>query len=378
MAALTPNTGNNITAHRLQRSFGGWGRVDILDVAGTSLAALDALIQDTRPAVIVALHALRAGQLLMQSALAHATPGIVILGGTDANVYFDCAGEQGGRAGDATCAVLRWTFAWCRAVVCFNDMLAEKYGAFCTRHRVAPADAGAAGGPAPWAPCSRLCIIGQAVDVDGVATRCGEACSRARPLAGVLGVPPDSRIVLLVAGLRSVKDPTFLCGAVRAWHAADPRVHLVIVGPELEHECGAAVRRACGCDQQLVNGRGVIPIEAAATAAACASSNRGDGGCATPGLVGTTEGGVWYHPAVPRHELLHWMRECVAVVNSSLSEGQSNAVLEAMALGKTGKNNSGDDRLWLSILFAGLHVLYISIAQMHQSPFLFFIPITIP
>jgi len=39
------------------------------------------------------------------------------------------------------------------------------------------------------------------------------------------------------------------------------------------------------------------------------------------------------HPAVDRASLLRWITESDAVVNTSMSEGQSNVVLEAMALG---------------------------------------------
>ena len=38
-----------------------------------------------------------------------------------------------------------------------------------------------------------------------------------------------------------------------------------------------------------------------------------------------------YHPAVPHDELVHLMRHCRAVVNSSLAEGMCGSLLEVGA-----------------------------------------------
>jgi len=43
--------------------------------------------------------------------------------------------------------------------------------------------------------------------------------------------------------------------------------------------------------------------------------------------------GVAVFPPVPRAQLLSWMAEADVVVNTSEAEGQSNAILEAMAVG---------------------------------------------
>ena len=197
---------------------------------------------------------------------------------------------------------MQWAFAHCKYVVCFNDTLAARYVQFCSSSQPASQ---------MTAQSSKLQIVRQAVDVDDADQCSPETCDAAPrgSLRDALGVPSSAIVVLLVAGLRQVKDPSFLCDAMRAWHAADNRVHLVIVGPVLEQVCADTVWNACGRPDL----QGSVP----------AASPIGDG-----------RAGIWYHAPVPRHQLLHWMSQCSALVNTSISEGQSNAVLEAMALGE--------------------------------------------
>jgi len=53
-------------------------------------------------------------------------------------------------------------------------------------------------------------------------------------LRTALGLGPDDVIFLLPAGWRAVKDPLYLRATFEEWHAVDPRVRLVLVGPALE------------------------------------------------------------------------------------------------------------------------------------------------
>ncbi|XP_062038285.1 glycosyltransferase 1 domain-containing protein 1 isoform X1 [Lepus europaeus] len=99
------------------------------------------------------------------------------------------------------------------------------------------------------------------------------------------------RVFLLICGLRRVKDPLYLVDAFSEWHREDPSVFFLIVGPEVDpvftQEVKAAVQRA-------------------------------------PGVRLTRE--------LPQDELHAAVRNCCAVVNSSVSEGMSAAILEAMDL----------------------------------------------
>ncbi|XP_053445534.1 glycosyltransferase 1 domain-containing protein 1 isoform X4 [Nycticebus coucang] len=98
-------------------------------------------------------------------------------------------------------------------------------------------------------------------------------------------------IFLLVCGLRQVKDPLYLVDAFSEWHQEEPNIYMVIVGPEVDpvftKEVKAKVKRATGVR-----------------------------------LMGE----------MPQADLHAAVKNCFAVVNSSVSEGMSAAILEAMDL----------------------------------------------
>ncbi|KAM9621619.1 glycosyltransferase 1 domain-containing protein 1 isoform 1-T1 [Trichechus inunguis] len=98
-------------------------------------------------------------------------------------------------------------------------------------------------------------------------------------------------IFLLICGLRQVKDPLYLVDAFSEWHQEEPDVYMVIVGPEVDpvftREVKAKVKRSAGVR-----------------------------------LLGE----------MPREDLHAAVKNCFAVVNSSVSEGMSAAILEAMDL----------------------------------------------
>ncbi|NWI02322.1 GL1D1 protein, partial [Tichodroma muraria] len=108
-------------------------------------------------------------------------------------------------------------------------------------------------------------------------------------------IPTDTEslhLFLLVCGLRRVKDPLYLVEVFSDWHRKDPSVHLGIIGPAVDplftSEVKEKVKRA-------------------------------------PGVHVLQE--------LPQEELHAAVRRCSAVVNSSISEGMSAAILEAMDLG---------------------------------------------
>jgi hypothetical protein len=171
------------------------------------------------------------------------------------------------------------------------------------------------------------------------------------PLRAHLGLAPDEPVVLLPAGLRAVKAPTFLLPAWRAWvgGGAAPRGStLLILGPPLDDAVAEEVRREttpspCGCGQS--EGTSVICEGNASTS----PDQRSASASATPPAPAAAPGSasVFYHPPVPRATLLRWMAEADALLNSSISEGQSNAILEALAIGcpVAARANSGNAAL---------------------------------
>jgi len=99
-------------------------------------------------------------------------------------------------------------------------------------------------------------------------------------------------LFLWPGGIRAVKDPLFLLRAFSMLHARQPRTRLLFVGPILESGYGRRFRAA------------LRKVEGAA-----------------------------YRPAVAPREMPALYAAADVVVNSSISEGMSNSLLEAMAAG---------------------------------------------
>ncbi|XP_055367226.1 glycosyltransferase 1 domain-containing protein 1 isoform X5 [Betta splendens] len=116
--------------------------------------------------------------------------------------------------------------------------------------------------------------------------------------SGVRGDHVDeARVFLLVCGLRRVKDPVYLVEAFSGWHHEDPLNVLVIIGPK-------------SSGHVLMDPVLTLEVEA---------------------LVKRTAG-VFLTQERSQQELHAAMKRCFAVVNSSISEGMSAAILEAMDL----------------------------------------------
>ncbi|XP_020488645.1 glycosyltransferase 1 domain-containing protein 1 isoform X1 [Labrus bergylta] len=115
--------------------------------------------------------------------------------------------------------------------------------------------------------------------------------------SGLSSEPVDElRVFLLVCGLRRVKDPLYLLHVFSEWHCENPLNVLVIIGPKW---CQA--KRLILCLQ--LRWRHLF------------------------------KAGVFLAQERSQQELHAAMKRCSAVVNSSVSEGMSAAILEAMDLG---------------------------------------------
>ncbi|XP_029915657.1 glycosyltransferase 1 domain-containing protein 1 isoform X2 [Myripristis murdjan] len=102
----------------------------------------------------------------------------------------------------------------------------------------------------------------------------------------------DLNVFLLVCGLRRVKDPLYLVEAFSEWHCENPQNVLVIIGPKIDP---------------------VLTVEVEAVAKRTA--------------------GVFLAQERSQQELHAALKRSFAVVNSSVSEGMSAAILEAMDVG---------------------------------------------
>jgi glycosyltransferase involved in cell wall biosynthesis len=126
----------------------------------------------------------------------------------------------------------------------------------------------------------------------GVVTKPTQCTDRAAWLSR-RGLPINGRLFTMIAGLRPVKDPLFLVSAFTEWHQSKcSNAYLVIVGPQLDEEFSARFL------ETIAGHRSVI-------------------------YVGTM-------PVEDTHRLI---THSFAVVNSSIGEGMSVAILEAMDLG---------------------------------------------
>lgn len=100
------------------------------------------------------------------------------------------------------------------------------------------------------------------------------------------------RVFLLVCGLRRVKDPLYLVQVFSEWHCQNPLNVFIIIGPKIEPVFSTEVE-----------------------------------------AVVQKTAGVYMAQERSQQELHAAMKKSFAVVNSSLSEGMSAAILEAMDLG---------------------------------------------
>ncbi|XP_029475560.1 glycosyltransferase 1 domain-containing protein 1 isoform X2 [Rhinatrema bivittatum] len=105
--------------------------------------------------------------------------------------------------------------------------------------------------------------------------------------AEILQSSESLRLFLLICGLRRVKDPLYLMEVFSEWHKKDPRVYMIILGPAIDPVFTEEVH---------------------------ASIKRTDG--------------IRLMQEMPQEDLHAVLKSCSAVVNSSISEGMSAALLE--------------------------------------------------
>ncbi|XP_078410238.1 glycosyltransferase 1 domain-containing protein 1 isoform X2 [Cetorhinus maximus] len=259
LACLSPPTGNRTTAQRISGYIQSIGHVCILrDIAEfKSSSQVSDLITEEKFEAVLMIHLYKGGRLLLDSSV----PYGVIFGGTDINE--DIKDEK---KREVMGAVLQKS----RFLVAFTDQMkkiAELHWPFASsKIHVQPQGV-------VTKPCAKF-SWGEFLQNSGV------HCKNIDPY-----------IFLLVCGLRQVKDPLFLVDAFSAWHKKEPRVHLIIIGPEVE----------AAFTQQ---------VEAKVKSAF----------------------GVYLVSEKPQEELHAAMRDSFAVVNSSISEGMSSTILEAMDL----------------------------------------------
>ncbi|KAJ8379928.1 hypothetical protein SKAU_G00007060 [Synaphobranchus kaupii] len=262
LACLSPKTGNCTTAERIREHIESAGHIcvlrDIVDF--NSPADVESLVTG-EPSFegALAIHLHKGGRLLLGSK----APFGIIFGGTDLNE--DVKDEK-------KRAVMEQVLKKARFAVAFSYKMKEEAEVF-------------------WlSQSSKIYIQPQGIETKAATSFSWRAFLKTSGV-NVAGVE-DLQVFLLVCGLRRVKDPLFLVEAFSEWHAEDPSVVLIIMGPKIDPvftgEVEANVQR-------------------------------------TRGVYLATERN--------QEELHAALKKCSALVNSSISEGMSAAILEAMHLG---------------------------------------------
>ena len=293
LAPQAPATGNAATADRLRRIFEARGlRVVSVDpntllpdggADGEGAAAVDA----SGAAVCVALHGIKSARLVVGCR----APLVVVTGGTDVNV--DIAKDSDKAATMAR--VLRWEGT--AAVVSFSQAMID------AMHALLEATAAV-----PVAIPARQCrtaappvhLIPQGVDLPPRPEAGSAVAAQVQRVIQAVLHPGETvrdarqRVLLLVAGLRPVKDVLFLADAVDGAWGDGKDLRLVILGGRLDEAYGAMVEERAH---------------------------------KSPGAF------ILLPHALCREACVEVMRHCAAVVNSSTSEGMSGALLESLAVG---------------------------------------------
>eukprot|EP01079_Euglenida_sp_SAG-EU17-18_P010447 gene10447-1895_t len=274
LAPTTTATGNATTVGRIRGAVEISGCVPyVVSCTTTTPVSLVDLLSKTRFAAMVCLHAFHCGSLLLRLESTILPPVVLVFGGTDINEMIKAAPRL---------AIINAMVQLSARVICFSACLKERASLLWPAAR------------AKWV------VIPQGVFCPSVDPPTASNSSGSTFLMA-MGLPQDAKFFLLPAGLRLVKDPLFLAGVVADLHREDPSVFMVIMGEALDQDVAAQVK--------------------AASSSSATSDN-----C----------NGLLYRGALCQGDLHQVMAlpQCVAVVNTSKSEGQPQTILEAMQCGK--------------------------------------------
>ncbi|KAJ8263231.1 hypothetical protein COCON_G00156880 [Conger conger] len=262
LACLSPKTGNCTTAERIRVHIESAGHLCVLrDILDFNSPADVASLVTGEPSFegALAIHLYKGGRLLLGSE----APYGIIFGGTDLNEDMKDEKKR---------AVMEQVLKKARFAVAFSCKMKEEAEVF-------------------WlSQSSKIYIQPQGIETQAATSFSWSAFLKS---SGVNGADvEDLRVFLLVCGLRRVKDPLYLVQAFSEWHAEDPSVILIIIGPKID---------------PVFTGEVEVSVERTR--------------------------GVYLASERNQEELHAALKMCFALVNSSISEGMSAAILEAMHLG---------------------------------------------
>eukprot|EP01027_Heterolobosea_sp_BB2_P007458 GEZU01011099.1.p1 GENE.GEZU01011099.1~~GEZU01011099.1.p1 ORF type:complete len:493 (-),score=83.88 GEZU01011099.1:536-2014(-) len=286
---------------------------------------ISSVIKNQEIDLAIGIHAWRAGRYFVDTDWT--IPCIIIFGGTDVNENVQDPEKF---------AVMTRALSTCRAAIAFSPEMFSRVALNWPQYK------------------NKIRVIPQAIAVDTTTTWTSTTNNITNGttfnLRERLSLQEDAVVLLLPCGLRPVKDPMYLLNAVRKWHNEDERVHLVVVGPVLDGRYARRfieeIRREIVCSRVL-SAASLSPSHSSSSLSSFLSSSSSNGSC---GAISTLKpesprnlaefsvlihgkNGLIYHPPMSQHELFAAMRQANAVLNTSVSEGMSTCILEAMALG---------------------------------------------
>jgi glycosyltransferase involved in cell wall biosynthesis len=288
---------------------------------------LTAFLDAADAEMLVVLHAFKCGAVLDAAAAAASSsrrPTVLVFGGTDVNV--DAAMGDG-----AKCRDLRRRVAAADRVVAFSRAMVD-----------AAAPALGRDDAAPWR--AKIAVIPQGVALPEEAEEgsksgeergfVGESESlrgeseslrgESESLRGVLGVSANTPVFLLPAGLRPVKDVLWAAAALE--RAADPGTQCATRTRSGDsHVSQSSPEPFVGALEPLF----VVAVMGPSLDASYAAEVRAFADESARSRLGAFR----LLPARDRATTLRFMRESAGVLNTSASEGQSGALLEAAACG---------------------------------------------
>ncbi|XP_007900381.1 glycosyltransferase 1 domain-containing protein 1 isoform X1 [Callorhinchus milii] len=282
LACLSPSTGNCTTAARIREYIQDSGHICVLrDVADfKSSSQVSELISKEKFEAGLVIHLYKGGRLLLESSV----PFGAIFGGTDINE--DIKDEKKSK-------VMRAVLQKARFLVAFTDQLkktAELHWQFASS-KIHVQPQGVVTNPCEkfnWREFLQSSVFSRRKKISM------QPCETDLVFlinSGIRKENIDLYVFLLVCGLREVKDPLYLVDIFSEWHKKEPWVYLIIIGPKIDPMFAQLVedkiKRSCG---------------------------------------------VYLLSELSQEELHAAMKDSFAVVNSSISEGMSSAILEAMDL----------------------------------------------
>ncbi|XP_029618587.1 glycosyltransferase 1 domain-containing protein 1 isoform X2 [Salmo trutta] len=282
LACLSPKTGNCTTAERIRAHIESAGHTcELRDAADFKSSAEVASLIEQKPPFegAIAIHLFKGGRLLLDTQV----PFGVVFGGTDINE--DVKVEQ-------KRAVMEQVLLKARFAVAFTDKLKAEAEVFLLSQS------------------SKIYVQPQGIKTEAAQSFCWSEFLRR---SGVSGEDvEDLHVFLLVCGLRRVKDPLYLLEAFSEWHTENPLVVLIIIGPKIDPVFTEEVEAISkSCVRPVVS-----PVSRRVLLLLCFSRSAG----------------VYLAQERSQEELHAAMRRSAALVNSSVSEGMSAAILEAMDL----------------------------------------------